>query len=149
MVSVSAAQDDSSWQEYTLVTVERGNSPEQEDLHASTQSEDAFKQEEDFSPVQEVNDMISSLSEYVKRIHSVDHESPCVADFLSCAFLALLEHGTILCRQEHFNAVKNAIQPLLDPSRFEERYILRPPANKKKRIFLPKSIKQLPFKKRV
>jgi hypothetical protein len=117
-LSDSALQDDTLRPEFVLVVVEQGS-----DLEA----DDTLEHEEDFSPAQEVTDIMSELREHVKRIHAVDHKSPDVADYLSCAFIALLEHGTIHCRQEHLNAVKDAILPLLDLSRFEERYVLRPP----------------------
>lgn len=117
-LSDSTLQDHMLRLEFVVVEVEQDSELE---------ADDPLEHEEDFSPVQEVNDIMSELREHVKRIHAVDHESPRVADFLSCAFIALLEHGIIHCRQEHLNTVKDAIQPLLDLSRFEERYVLRLP----------------------
>jgi hypothetical protein len=73
-----------------------------------------------------INEIIEGLDEHVQRIHLVDHESPHVADSLSSALIALLEHGTIYCGQEYLYAAREAILPLLDLSRFERRYILRP-----------------------
>ena len=93
-----------------------------------TEAGDDLDQEgQEISSIQEVNEIIDSLSEHVRRIHLVEHESPRVADYLSCAFIALLEHGTILCGQEHLNAAKEAVLSLLDLNRFEERYVLRLP----------------------
>jgi hypothetical protein len=110
-----------------LVNSKQAQVTEEEEPLASEESGEALDKEEEISPVQEVNEIIDSLSEHVRRIHLFEHESPQVADYLSCAFIALLEHGTIPCGQEHLNAAKKAICPLLDLSRFEERYILRPP----------------------
>ena len=109
-----------------LVNSEQFQVPEEEEPPASEESGDTLLDEEEVSPVQEIKEIIDSLSEHVRRIHLVEHESPQVADYLSCAFIALLEHGTIHCGQEHLNAVREAILPLLDLSRFEERYVLRP-----------------------
>ncbi len=78
-------------------------------------------------PLYTVSEIIEGLDEHVRRIHLVEHESPVVADFVSSALIALLEHGTINCGQEHLNAAREAILPLLDLSRFEERNVLRPP----------------------
>jgi len=87
----------------------------------------AIRKDEEVSPTQMMNEIIEGLDEHVRRIHLVEHESPEVADFVSSALIALLEHGTIHCGQEHLNAAREAILPLLDLSRFEERYVLRPP----------------------
>jgi len=87
---------------------------------------DRHQEDEEVSPAQMMNEIIEGLDEHVRRIHLVDHESPRVADFVSSALIALLEHGTIHCGQEHLNAAREAILPLLDLSRFERRYILRP-----------------------
>ena len=87
---------------------------------------DCHQEDEEVSPAQMMNVIIEGLDEHVRRIHLVDHESPRVADFVSSALIALLEHGTIHCGQEHLNAAREAILPLLDLSRFERRYILRP-----------------------
>ena len=99
---------------------------EGEELLASSEAagDGLDKEDEVISSDQEVHEIINSLSEHVRRIHLVEHESPRVADYLSCAFIALLEHGTILYGQEHLNAAKEAVLPLLDLSRFEERYVL-------------------------
>jgi len=110
-----------------LVNSKQAQVTEEEEPLASEESGETLDQEEEISPVQEVKEIIDSLSEHVRRIHLVEHESPQVADYLSCAFIALLEDGTIPCGQEHLNAAKEAIRPLLDLSHFEERYILRPP----------------------
>ncbi len=77
-----------------------------------------------------INEIIEGLDAHVRRIHLVEHESPEVADYLSSALIALLEHGTIHCGQEHLNAAREAILPLLDLSRFERRYVLQPPWNR-------------------
>lgn len=90
-------------------------------------ADDLFQEEEDISATQMIREIIGGLDKHVRRIHSVDHEPARVADFVSCALIALLEHGTIQCGQEHLNAAREAIIPLLDLSRFEERYILRSP----------------------
>jgi hypothetical protein len=74
-----------------------------------------------------MNEIIQGLDEHVRRIHLVEHEGSDVADFVSSALIALLEHGTFHCGQEHLNAAREAIRPLLDLSRFEERYVLRSP----------------------
>ncbi len=111
-----------------LANCEQFQAPEEEDLLTSEESGDDLDQEvEEVSPIEEVHEIIDSLSEHVRRIHLVEHESSQVADYLSCAFIALLEDGTIHCGQEHLNAAKDAVLPLLDLSRFEERYVLRPP----------------------
>ena len=89
--------------------------------------DDRHQEDEEVSPDQMMNEIIEGLDEHVRRIHLVDHESPRVADFVSSALIALLEHGTIHCGQEHLNAAKEAMLPLLDLSRFEERYVLRLP----------------------
>jgi hypothetical protein len=100
---------------------------ENEQSDSKEGGDDHLQVDEEESPVQLMNEIIKGLDEHVRRIHLVDHESPRVADFISSAFIALLEHGTIHCGQEHLNNAKEAIRPLLDLSRFEERYILRPP----------------------
>ena len=111
-----------------LANCEQFQAPEEEDFLTSEEPGDDLDQEvEEVSPIREVNGIIDSLSEHVRRIHLVEHESSQVADYLSCAFIALLEDGTIHCGQEHLNAAKDAVLPLLDFSRFEERYVLRPP----------------------
>src|SRR6266568_1536781 len=111
-----------------LANREQFSATEEAPSLASEESGDALDQKgEEVSPIQEVKEIIDGLSEHFRRIHLVEHESPRVADYLSCAFGALLEHGTIHCGQEHLNAAKEAIRPLLDLSRFEERYVLRPP----------------------
>ena len=84
-------------------------------------------QGEDRSPTQMMNEIIQGLDEHVRRIHLVDREGSDVADFVSSALIALLEHGTFHCGQEHLNAAREALLPLLNLSRFEERYVLRPP----------------------
>lgn len=100
----------------------------EEEGSASSDVGDNLRQKvEDESPAQMISLIIEGLDEHVRRIHEVEHESPTVADFVSCALIALLEHGTIHCGQEHLNAAREAILPLLDLSRFEERYVLRPP----------------------
>jgi|SRR5260221_5214616 len=88
--------------------------------------EDLHQENEDESPTHMMNEIIEGLDEHVRRIHQVEHESPKVADSISSALIALLEHGTIYCGQEHLNAAREAILPLLDLSRFEKRYVLRP-----------------------
>ncbi len=75
--------------------------------------------------IQKVHEIVGKLSEHVERICNVDHESPRVADYLSCIFFAFLEQGTIHGGQKYLNAAKKAVLPLLDLSRFEERYVLR------------------------
>ncbi len=87
--------------------------------------EDLHQENEDESPTHMMNEIIEGLDEHVRRIHQVEHESPKVADSISSALIALLEHGTIYCGQEHLNAAREAILPLLDLSRFEKRYVLR------------------------
>ncbi len=89
--------------------------------------DDHHHEDKEVSPDQMMNEIIEGLDEHVRRIHLVDHESSRVADFVSSALIALLEHGTIHCGQEHLNAAREAILPLLDLSRFERRYILRLP----------------------
>jgi hypothetical protein len=111
-----------------LVNSEQFPVPEEEEAFASEESGDTpLDEEEEISPVLVVKEIIDNLSEHVRRIHLVEHESPQVADYLSRAFIALLEHGAIHCGQEHLNAAREAILPLLDLSRFEERYVLLPP----------------------
>ncbi len=92
--------------------------------------EDDLRGEEDRSPTQKMNEIIQGLDEHVRRIYLVEHEGSDVADFVSSALIALLEHGTFHCGQEHLNAAREALLPLLDLSRFEERYVLRPPWEK-------------------
>ncbi len=89
--------------------------------------EDRHQENEDESPAHMMEEIIKGLDEHVRRIHQVEHESPKVADSITSALIALLEHGTIHCGQEHLNAAREAILPLLDLSRFEDRYVLRPP----------------------
>jgi hypothetical protein len=91
------------------------------------EAKDDPSQTEEEDPAQMMNAMIEALDEHVHRIHQENHEYSRVVDHLSCAFIALVEHGKIHCGQEHLNAAKDAILPLLDLSRFEMRYVLRPP----------------------
>lgn len=75
-----------------------------------------------------MQEIIRGLDEHVRRIYQVEQESPRVADFISSALIALLEHGTIHCGQDHLNTARAATMfPLLDLSRFERRYVLRSP----------------------
>jgi hypothetical protein len=99
---------------------------EQEPPTSEEAGDDRHQEDEEVSLVQMINEIIEGLDEHVRRIHLVDHESPRVADSLSSALIALLEHGAIRCGQEHLNAAREAIIPLLDLSRFERRYVLRP-----------------------
>jgi len=103
---------------------------EKEHLASSEAGDDRYQEDEEVSPTQMINEIIEGLDAHVRRIHLVEHESPEVADYLSSALIALLEHGTIHCGQEHLNAAREAILPLLDLSRFERRYILQPPWNR-------------------
>ncbi len=103
---------------------------EKEHLASSEAGDDRYQEDEEVSPTQMINEIIEGLDAHVRRIHLVEHESPEVADYLSSALIALLEHGTIHCGQEHLNAAREAILPLLDLSRFERRYVLQPPWNR-------------------
>lgn len=89
--------------------------------------DDRHQEDEEVSPTQMMNEIIEGLDAHVRRIHQVEYESPETADYPSRALIALVEHGTIHCGQEHLNAAREAILPLLDLSRFERRYVLRPP----------------------
>ncbi len=100
---------------------------EEEQPTSEEAEDDRYQENEDKSPAQMMKEIIEGLDGHVRRIHQVEHESPKVADFVSSALIALVEHGTIYCGQEHLNAAREAILPLLDLSRFEERYVLRPP----------------------
>lgn len=76
---------------------------------------------------QEVAQILAELQEHVTRIGHVDYEHPRVADFLVSAFIGLVEHGRFHTAQHQLNAVKEALRPLLEMARFEDRYVLRPP----------------------
>jgi len=88
--------------------------------------DDRHKEDEDVSPAQMIDEIIEGLDEHVRRIHQMEYESPRFEDFVSSVLIALLEHGTTHCGQELRNAAREAILPLLDLSRFEMRYVLRP-----------------------
>jgi len=106
----------------TQVQVTEGNE------HPASEEAEAVRHQEseEGSPAQMMNEIIEGLDAHVRRIHQVEHESPETVASLSSALIALLEHGTIHCGQEHLNAAREAILSLLDLSRFERRYVLRP-----------------------
>ena len=106
-----------------------GDSQIHEEREEQTSSEEVGNEydNEEGSPAQEIEGIVQCLREHVTRINVADFESPQVADYISSALIALLDHGVIHCGQEHLNAARDAILPLLDFSRFEERYVLRPP----------------------
>jgi hypothetical protein len=99
---------------------------EKEHSASEEPGDDRHQADEEVSPATMINEIIAGLDEHVRRIHLVEHESPETASYLSSALIALLDHGTIHCGQEHLNAAREAILPLLDLSRFERRYVLRP-----------------------
>lgn len=72
-----------------------------------------------------VEKIIEGLDALVWRIARIFYENPRVAEYFSCVVIALLEHGSIHCDQEQFNAARDVITPLLERGRFEERYVLR------------------------
>jgi DNA-binding TFAR19-related protein (PDSD5 family) len=100
---------------------------EEEQPASEEEADDRCQNHEDESSVHMMQEIIGGLDEHVRRIYQVEHERPRVADSISSALIALLEHGTIHCGQNHLNAARAAMLPLLDLSRFERRYVLRPP----------------------
>ena len=68
--------------------------------------------------------VINCFLTHANRIQTLQIECADAADYLSRAFAALLSHATFHYQQNHLNALKDALRPLVDLSRFEGRYVL-------------------------
>jgi hypothetical protein len=100
---------------------------EEESDPAEGLEENSDEEEAEQTPSQKVEHIISLMETHVRRIEQADSENQRVADYVSRGLIALLEDGTIHCSQAEMNAAREVLRPLLELSRFEERYILRDP----------------------
>lgn len=73
------------------------------------------------------NDCIKFLYQNVERINQIEYEQYDYLDLLTRAFASIVEEGTITCSQIELNAAKEALIPIWELSRFEERYIMNYP----------------------
>src|SRR5258708_7753202 len=69
------------------------------------------------------NDMMNFLDRQVARIHEVDYENHEVVDFLSCAFITIIEGEMIYLQQKQINIAKEALYPLWEQCRFDHHFI--------------------------
>ena len=69
------------------------------------------------------SDIVSFLDRQVARINVADYENCKVVDYLSCAFITIVEQGTFHFQQSQINAAKEALYPLLEQCRFIQHFI--------------------------
>jgi hypothetical protein len=70
------------------------------------------------------DEVIECLDGHVSRITDSAYENSHIADDISRVFISVVERGTVNYLQTHLNAAKQALLPLWEQSRFEERYVL-------------------------
>lgn len=67
--------------------------------------------------------LLDCLNEQVERINNCEYESHQNAYLISRLFIGIIKHGQIKFSQAQLNAAKQALIPLWEQSRFEQRYI--------------------------
>ncbi len=107
--------------EIVLRDEQGGNRPDRDRL---TEAGDLLEKAAQGTHQRQIDWLIRKLDEHVRRIVVAEHEYSRVAEYLSCVFISLLEDGVIHSKQEELNKARETLLPLLDLSRFEERYVL-------------------------
>ena len=69
------------------------------------------------------NGMIKFLDKQVTRIYAADYEDNQIADYLTCAFIGIIEDGIPHFEQNELNKAKDALRALLEQYRFENHFI--------------------------
>ena len=67
--------------------------------------------------------ILHCLNKQAERIQNASYENPEVAELISRAFIAITEGCSNYTSQDHINQAIDAIKPLWEQFRFEERYV--------------------------
>jgi hypothetical protein len=67
--------------------------------------------------------VLDCLEQQIARINNCEHENFENADLISCIFIWIIKNGKIRFSQAELNAAKQALLPLWEQSRFEERHV--------------------------